>query len=65
LEILNPRGDEVKIELVNLKGITVYSDILHGSVISKRIDVAALPAGVYLLKIVSGDIVRIKKIVVK
>jgi hypothetical protein len=65
LEILNPRGDEVKIELVNLKGITVYSDILHGSAISKRIDVAALPAGVYLLKIVSGDIVRIKKIVVK
>jgi Zn-dependent metalloprotease len=66
LEIRNPAATGIKIELLNLKGVIVYSDKVSGSaVVNKRIDVSALPAGVYLLKIVSGDVVRIKKIVVQ
>ncbi len=65
LEIMNASANNVKLDLINIKGVSVYSEVLSGGIVRKRIDVSALPAGVYLLKIVSGDVVRVKKIVVR
>ncbi len=65
LEMSNLSSTGTSIELINLEGKTVYSEHFMVQTISKRIDVSSLPAGVYLLKISSGNISRIKKIVVE
>lgn len=64
LQIKNNQNQRMKIELIDIKGVTVYSDNVVGSNIDKRIDVSGLASGVYLLKVSSAGVVRIKKIIV-
>jgi hypothetical protein len=64
IEIQNGGGGNMTIELINLKGNTVFVTSANGKTINKRIDVSAFSRGVYLLKFTSDDIVRIKKVII-
>ena len=64
LEIYNPGSSAMNIRIINLQGETVYNQDVSGTIIDKRIDVSGFAKGVYLLKVISGGVVRIKKFVV-
>lgn len=64
VEVKNGTGN-VEVLLLNMQGVTVYSKSFRGGKqqVLKN-DVSALPAGVYMLKIASGNNVKIQRIIV-
>ena len=67
LELLGYEQESFDVQVVNLSGQTVYSEPLSVPYSEKfihRIDLPDLPAGMYFLKLISPDKIRIKELII-
>jgi hypothetical protein len=63
LEINNPGKLDLRIEIEDVAGRKVYSRILRGADLKENIDLGHLANGTYLVKLSSGSLVKISKLV--
>jgi len=65
LAITNPGSDAIQLQIVNLLGKEVYNALVQpsGNDLTTRIDVSSFAKGTYLLRVNTGSILKVMKIV--
>ncbi|MFZ4399130.1 MAG: T9SS type A sorting domain-containing protein [Bacteroidales bacterium] len=63
LEINNPASDDLKLEIFNSIGQSVYTKKTRGRRIDEKINLSNLSSGVYSVKLISHEITKINRLV--
>jgi hypothetical protein len=68
IELLTEKDGLVKVDLVNIQGISVFKIpqiLVNAGWNREKINVSGMAPGVYLLKVISGDVTEIRKVIVR
>ncbi len=64
VEIYNPYSTDVEIRILNSTGQNIYSNVYSASKSIDRVDLSNFPDGIYTIKFISNDLVKMYKIII-